>query len=249
LSEPANDETDERPLARRRFFSEGFRHILRPLAEILEKRLEPLNAMDWRDTEPPPAVVGAYRDGEARGKDGDPGYGGSPPYPAPGGAGRILLRPPGALPEAEFLQRCTASGRCVAACPVAAIKPDWSDDPLRNRKPIIEARLQACVVCDDLSCMKVCPSGALRDLPREEIRMGTAVLRPDLCVRSQGEECQICVDKCPVGRTAIEIPYHGAEVVVKADGCVGCGVCEMYCPTQPKAIVVEPPAASAPPTR
>jgi ferredoxin-type protein NapG len=154
----------------------------------------------------------------------------------------VLLRPPGALPEEEFLARCTTSGRCIQACPVAAIKADWSDDPRRRGRPIIEARLQACVVCDDLSCMKACPTGALRSVPREEIDMGLAVVRRDACVRGQGEECQICVDKCPLGSAAITIPYFGAEVVVNADGCTGCGVCEMYCPTEPRAIVIEPTA-------
>jgi NAD-dependent dihydropyrimidine dehydrogenase PreA subunit len=129
----------------------------------------------------------------------------------------------------------------VEACPVAAIKPAWSDDPLRDRKPIVEARLQACVVCDDLSCMRACPSGALRVLPREEIRMGTAVVDPAKCLRSQGEDCQICVDKCPLGARAIEIPSFGEAVLVHAQGCVGCGVCEMWCPTDPAAIVVRLP--------
>ena len=71
--------------------------------------------------------------------------------------------------------------------------------------------------------------------------MGLAVVRRDVCVRGQGEECQICVDKCPLGSAAIHIPYFGAEITVNPDGCTGCGVCEMYCPTEPKAIVIEPP--------
>ena len=56
--------------------------------------------------------------------------------------------------------------------------------------------------------------------------------------RTRGEDCQICVDKCPLGVAALDIASPGGPVVVKA-ACVGCGVCEMYCPTQPKAIVVE----------
>lgn len=224
---PHSEDSREERVHRRGFFSQGLRHLLRPLADLVEKRVEGLDFREWSEE-----------------SENSSQPSGSPaPYPAtseiPASPGRVLLRPPGALPEEEFLKRCTSCGKCVEVCPVSAIKliPDY--DPLKDRKPAIEAQAQACVVCDDLSCMKACPTGALRNLSREEIRMGTAVLRRDLCVRSFGEDCQICVDKCPLGPRAIEIPYVGAEVLVKTDGCVGCGVCEMYCPTDPRAIVVE----------
>ena len=70
--------------------------------------------------------------------------------------------------------------------------------------------------------------------------MGLAVVRRDVCVRGQGEECQICVDKCPVGPLAMGIPEYAGEVEVRIDGCTGCGVCQIYCPSEPRAIVVEP---------
>jgi MauM/NapG family ferredoxin protein len=215
---------------RRGFFAEGLRHLLRPLADLVEKRVEGLSFPDEADAHDDHSIggssmkKGAYGSGEAY----------SPAF------GRTLLRPPGALKEDEFLRRCTSCGKCVEVCPVSAIKLIPDDDPLKDRKPAIEASVQACVVCDDLSCMKACPSGALRSLNREEIRMGTAVLRRDLCVRTFGEDCRICADKCPLGPKAIEIPQLGGEVLVKTEGCIGCGVCEMYCPTEPKAIVIEP---------
>ena len=218
---------NEDPIGRRGFFTEGFRHMLRPIANLVERRIEEIRpsfterrdtssaSIDARYWEAPP--LSEHQDGDAR-----------------------YLRPPGALPEEEFLSTCTTSGRCVEACPIAAIRPAWSGDPRLDRKPVIEARLQACVVCEDLACMQVCPSGALEPRPREEIRMGTAVVDLDTCVRSQGEDCQICVDKCPIGPRAIDVPELGGEIVVNAEACVGCGVCEMYCPTDPRAITVEP---------
>ncbi|MBI4606404.1 MAG: 4Fe-4S dicluster domain-containing protein [Planctomycetes bacterium] len=222
---------------RRGFFTQGFRHILRPLADLVEKRMEALEVAAGGGEEP---RWGASREGS---------YGYSAPYPAGDAApGRSQsatparrLLPPGALPEGEFLSRCTSSGRCVAACPVNAIKVIRDEDPRWDRKPGIDPALQACVVCDDLSCMKACPSGALQIVSKAEIRMGRAVLRRETCVRSHGEDCRICADKCPIGPSAIEIPQAGADVLVK-DACTGCGVCEMYCPTDPRAIVVEPRA-------
>lgn len=224
---------------RRGFFLQGFRNLLKPIADVVEKRLEHLETVEGSSSKGP---TGSWD----RGTPGAtiPGAGASGAVGAyPGGlhadVATVFLRPPGALPEGEFLARCGSCARCVAACPVSAIRPHSHPDPKLNQKPVIVAANQACVVCNDLSCMKVCPTGALQPLDRASIRMGRAVLLRDVCVRSKGEDCQICVDKCPLGTTAIEIPLPGADVSVK-DGCTGCGVCEMYCPTTPRAIVVEP---------
>jgi len=216
-------------LGRRGFFSQGFRHLFKPLAEMVEKRVEHMDLDGW------------VRDEAPERRSGPGTYGHSPPYrpDEPYEGNRKLLRPPGALPEAEFLARCTSCGKCVEVCPVRAIQLIPDADPRLDRKPAIDPARQACVICNDLSCMKACPTGALVLVDKLEIRMGTAALKPDLCVRSRGEDCQICVDKCPIGTTAIEIPFPGAPVSVK-DACTGCGVCEMYCPTNPRAIVIEP---------
>ena len=69
---------------------------------------------------------------------------------------RTLLRPPGALPEAEFLELCYRCGNCVEDCPADAIKLYGSTDESINRTPIIDADIGACVVCDELACMKAC---------------------------------------------------------------------------------------------
>jgi ferredoxin-type protein NapG len=223
-SGPRGDEAASR-LHRRGFFTQGFKNLLRPLADFVEKRIERVDVPEW------------WTEDERQTRyDSASRY---PAGPGPEGAERELLRPPGALPETEFLARCTSCAECVTVCPVAAIKLVSSSDPRQDRKPAIDPGIQACVLCDDLSCMRVCPTGALQKLSREAIRMGVAVLRADVCVRTRGEDCQICVDKCPIGVAALDISSPGGPVVVKA-ACVGCGVCEMYCPTQPKAIVVEP---------
>ncbi|WP_153130899.1 4Fe-4S dicluster domain-containing protein [Dechloromonas hortensis] len=58
------------------------------------------------------------------------------------------------------------------------------------------------------------------------------------------ELCDLCVQACPV-KNALELrPVKGADGVERMtptvlEPCVGCGVCEMICPAEPAAIVVD----------
>jgi len=54
--------------------------------------------------------------------------------------------------------------------------------------------------------------------------------------------CDLCVIYCPLGEEAIVLneTQDGKFLPEVKDGCVGCGVCQMVCPTNPVAIVVEP---------
>lgn len=150
-----------------------------------------------------------------------------------------LLRPPGAVAEDTFLNTCQRCAACVVACPADAISllPTTSDGI--KGTPAINADLRACVVCDGLQCTHVCPSGALIPLDDPaQINMGLAEVYAPLCVRSDGEACTTCTDACPIGTSALRLNGKGPpEVLAK---CVGCGVCQQVCPTDPKAIVVLP---------
>lgn len=158
------------------------------------------------------------------------------PLPIP----RTVLRPPGAQPEREFLAACYRCGNCVDVCPARAIRSLSNEDIEQRGTPYIDPDLAACVVCDELACMKACPSGALQPVEKPgDIRMGLARVKHDLCVRNRNEDCRICVAKCPLGSTAITLSPAG-QIEVQAQGCVGCGTCQFYCPTTPKAITIEP---------
>lgn len=147
------------------------------------------------------------------------------------------LRPPGALPEDEFLDTCLRCGRCADVCPANAIALVREHKPRMFGTPYIEPDKQACVICDELACMKVCPSGALKLVERTAIRIGLADVDHDICVRSHGENCTICIDRCPIGSAALHLDDQGrVEVIdprVTGLGCTGCGVCEQQCPTRP----------------
>lgn len=155
-----------------------------------------------------------------------------------------VLRPPGALPEARFLETCYRCGSCSDHCPADAIDLLGGGDERVAGTPFIDPSKRACVLCDDLACMHVCPSGALQLVDRYEIRIGLAKVSDDLCVRTSGEDCRICVDSCPIADVAIRIGESGRVEVIDpvptGRGCTGCGVCQERCPTRPqRAIVVE----------
>lgn len=151
---------------------------------------------------------------------------------------QVVLRPPGARPEVEFVDICDRSGECIAACPADAIRVLESADERIDGTPEIIPNIQACVICEDLSCMKVCPSGALQLIPAAEIRIGLAEVDHQQCLRSRDEDCRLCIEHCPIGLEAIDIDAEG-RIDVQPAACTGCGVCEMYCPTDPRAITIK----------
>jgi len=110
--------------------------------------------------------------------------------PLPNKAEAQHLRPPGAIPERDFLAACIKCGQCVQVCPVVAIKLADIDEGFGVGVPYIDARGQACdFSCDAVQCILACPTGALSHelSAKEEVRMGFARLdRPDACLARQG---------------------------------------------------------------
>ena len=64
---------------------------------------------------------------------------------------------------------------------------------------------------------------------------GVAVVDEIQCVRNLGQGCTRCIDKCLIGLDAIELDGDGRIQVIE-NGCTGCGVCQQYRPTEPRAI-------------
>lgn len=150
-----------------------------------------------------------------------------------------LLRPPGAHGEKDFASRCVKCGKCMEACPYIAIKPARDDAGAAVGTPMIDARAQACRLCEDFPCVEACPTNALRDIEtRSDVKMGIAVIDEDLCIAFQGMRCEVCYRTCPLIDEAIVIDYRLREgdaihsvfaPVIDEDKCVGCGLCVERC--------------------
>lgn len=174
-------------------------------------------------------------------------------------AGAPCLRPPGALPENDFLATCIRCGRCADACPNRCIVPFTEEagaelalKPGRGQQgtPVIFARKQACILCsgipgEHLLCTAACPTGALQrtdknpDAIRARVSMGKAEVDKNLCYSHNGSSCGVCVRACPFEGEALRADLWEVPVVNR-EACVGCGLCERACIRYPQAIKVRP---------
>ena len=156
-------------------------------------------------------------------------------------ASPFALRPPGALAESDFLARCIKCGQCVTDCPYDTLHLAEAGETQTLGTPTFDPREVPCYLCDDLPCVKACPTGALDPGLTEasEADMGLAVLSDQENCRSYlGLRCEICHRACPLQGSAITVELHPRRLskhavfipIVHSDACTGCGLCEKACP-------------------
>ena len=151
---------------------------------------------------------------------------------------RDPLRPPGAVPEDEFQQKCIRCRKCEEVCPHESIKMAHGEWGLKMGTPFIFPEEVPCYLCDDFPCINVCPTGALEAVKdKTEVAMGLADIDRSICFAYNGILCRACYERCPIYREAITLKEQLYPVVHK-EHCVGCGICENVCPTTPKSIIV-----------
>ena len=159
------------------------------------------------------------------------------------------VRPPGSVPEREFLEMCIRCGECFKACPNNVLQAQGFQQGLEGLwTPVVNADWAGCESSCN-ACGQVCPTGAIRAIPLEEkrvARMGLAIVNETTCLPFAGKEsCDLCVQECnAAGYEAIEFTQVQTEVdplgmpiegtgflapVVLDDKCVGCGLCQTRC--------------------
>ncbi|MCB1960008.1 MAG: ferredoxin-type protein NapG [Rhodocyclaceae bacterium] len=164
----------------------------------------------------------------------------------------LAIRPPGALPEQDFLAACVRCGLCVRDCPFDTLKLARFGDNVATGTPYFEARTVPCEMCDDIPCVAACPTGALDHALSNisESRMGLAVLiDQETCLNFLGLRCDVCYRVCPVIDKAITLelvhnPRSDRHAMllptVHSEHCTGCGKCEHSCVLPEAAIRVLP---------
>jgi MauM/NapG family ferredoxin protein len=157
-----------------------------------------------------------------------------------------LIRPPGSLPEKDFLTLCQRCGLCMKACPTNVINPALTEGGLAGFwTPNLVMTQGYCEFTCTL-CGNVCPTGAIADITAKEkvekpIRIGSAYFDRGRCLPWSGNgPCIVCEEHCPTSPKAIYfyedsvIGPGNTRVRVKLPQvdlkkCVGCGICENKC--------------------
>ena len=129
-----------------------------------------------------------------------------------------LIRPPGALPEPQFLQRCAKCGQCMRVCPTNVLQPAGIEPGLEALwTPTLNNRIgsSGCQL-NCVACGHVCPTAAIRPISLEEklglaefapkgpLKIGTAFIDRGRCLPwAMDSPCIVCQENCPVSPKAI----------------------------------------------
>ncbi len=132
-----------------------------------------------------------------------------------------VIRPPGAVEERAFLERCIRCAECMKVCPNNALHPAFFEAGVEGLwTPILIARIGYCEFSCVL-CGQVCPTGAIQKITEKEkmgqgqapIKIGTAFYDHGRCLPwSMQTPCIVCEEFCPTSPKAIWVEEVDATV-------------------------------------
>lgn len=156
----------------------------------------------------------------------------SPPVAVP--------RPPWALAEAAFLDRCTRCKACIEGCPTRILVS------AEGGYPAVDFSAGECTFCGD--CVTRCEPGALQRSAHDAPPWSLRVQIGEGCIASRGVECRVCGEACPVGAIRFR-PRRGGVALPEANlqACNGCGACFAPCPVQAiQVVAIQQQSATVP---
>lgn len=138
-----------------------------------------------------------------------------------------VIRPPGAVEERAFLERCIRCAECMKVCPNNALHPAMFESGIEGLwTPILIARIgyceHSCVLCG-----QVCPTGAIQKITEKEklgqgvppVKIGTAFYDVGRCLPwSMQTPCIVCEEFCPTSPKAIWVEEVEAPMREKTAG-------------------------------
>jgi ferredoxin-type protein NapF len=145
-----------------------------------------------------------------------------------------VLRPPWAIQEDAFVERCTRCGDCVRICPQAILGTDAAGFPA------VDFTRGACSFC--AACAGACASGALTSSslssPATSPPWQAKAVIDDRCLAQRGVCCEVCRDQC-AARALQFRPAVGRVSAprINVSACNGCGACVGACPTHAIRII------------
>ncbi|MCP4649881.1 MAG: 4Fe-4S binding protein [PVC group bacterium] len=165
-----------------------------------------------------------------------------------------IIRPPAALKEEEFLNRCVRCGNCMKVCPTNGLQPVMVEAGSRSIwTPRLVPEIGYCEY-NCTQCSQVCPTGAIKQLPLEQkqkVKLGIAKIDREICLPwKKNKECIVCEEHCPIPDKAIKIKEEliNGKIVLRPeideDLCTGCAICQTKCPVEPRRAVKISPKKS-----
>ncbi len=165
-----------------------------------------------------------------------------------------MIRPPGSIPEPDFLAKCIHCLECVRICESngRTLQPDGIRNSLLELwAPVAVMRMGFCEYNCNL-CGQICPTEAILPLSLEQKQktpMGLAHFDKDLCIPfAKFDDCLVCEELCPTPDKAIKFEQKetllpdGTSKIIKYPYvietlCIGCGICETKCPVPGRAAI------------
>ncbi len=132
-----------------------------------------------------------------------------------------VVRPPGAVEEQEFLERCIKCGQCIRVCPTNVLQPAMFEAGLEGIwTPVMNFRMGPCQL-NCTACGHVCPTGAIQRLGVDRklglgsyaqegpVSLGTAHYDLGRCLPwAKNLPCVVCEEVCPTSPKAIHCEYR-----------------------------------------
>ncbi|HWA70894.1 MAG TPA: 4Fe-4S binding protein [Polyangiaceae bacterium] len=142
-----------------------------------------------------------------------------------------VIRPPGAVEEREFLERCIRCAECMKVCPNNALHPAFFEAGIEGLwTPILIPRIGYCEFSCVL-CGQVCPTGAIQKIDEKQkmgvgqkpVSVGTAMYDHGRCLPwAMATPCIVCEEFCPTSPKAIwaeevDIPKRDSKYGAKGE--------------------------------